>query len=83
MTMISFRTDESDVRAVNEWAEKLGVDRSQILREALRKYLASLAGDTDAELWQRTPLDAGEKMLAQIADWGPAEDWSEWADAAR
>lgn len=83
MTMISFRAEDSEARAVTEWAEKLGVDRSEILREALRKYLTSLAGDTDAELWQRTPLDTGERSLAEIADWGPAEDWSEWADAAR
>jgi hypothetical protein len=29
------------------------------------------------------PLDEGERSLALIADWGPAEDWSDWADAAR
>ena len=28
------------------------------------------------------PLDEGESSLAEIADWGPAEDWSDWADAA-
>ncbi len=23
----------------------------------------------------------GESALATIADWGPAEDWEDWADA--
>jgi hypothetical protein len=29
------------------------------------------------------PMSDGERALAEIADWGPAEDWSDWADAAR
>jgi len=28
-------------------------------------------------------MQEGEMALAAIADWGPAEDWSDWADAAR
>ena len=28
------------------------------------------------------PLNEGEKALAQVAEWGPAEDWSDWADAS-
>ncbi len=31
--------------------------------------------------WVEQPLDEGERALSQIADWGPAEDWSDWADA--
>lgn len=29
------------------------------------------------------PLTDDENALAEIADWGPAEDWADWADAAR
>jgi len=25
--------------------------------------------------------DDSESLLSEIADWGPAEDWSDWADA--
>ncbi|MEA2567329.1 MAG: hypothetical protein QOD49_2506, partial [Actinomycetota bacterium] len=32
-------------------------------------------------IWERLPLDQGELSLAAIADWGPAEDWSDWSDA--
>ena len=34
-------------------------------------------------LWVALPLTEGESALAAIADWGPAEEWEDWADAAR
>jgi predicted transcriptional regulator len=83
MTMLSFRVDEDEARAAQRWAERLGVDRSELLREALRRHLLRLASEDDAETWARQPLDQGEQSLGDIADWGPAGDWSEWADAAR
>jgi hypothetical protein len=45
--------------------------------------------DSDADqvqvcaTWGDKPLDEGERSLAAIADWGPTEDWSDWADATR
>ena len=82
MTMLSFRVDERDAAAAQEWAERLGVDRSQLLREALRRHLVRLAGDDDARKWLAQPLDANEQALDAIAEWGPAEGWEDWADAA-
>jgi hypothetical protein len=35
MTMLSFRVEESDARQAQSWAERLGVDRSELLRDAL------------------------------------------------
>lgn len=29
------------------------------------------------------PLTPDEESLAKIADWGPAEDWSDWVDEER
>ncbi len=81
MTMLSFRVDEEDARGAQMWAERLGVDRSELLRDALRRHLVRLAGETDAATWVEHPLDDGERSLALIADWGPAEDWLDWADA--
>lgn len=83
MTMWSFRVDERDAAEAQRWAERLGIDRSELLREALRRQLARLAGEHDADAWQRSPLSEAERSLAEIADWGPSEDWSDWADAAR
>jgi hypothetical protein len=40
-----------------------------------------LTSEDDAERWEAQPLDDGERALAGVADWGPAEDWSDWADA--
>lgn len=82
MTMLSFRVEDRDAAEAQRWAERLGVDRSELLREALRRHLDRLASEGDAELWAAAPLDAGERALAEIADWGPAEDWTDWADAA-
>lgn len=82
MTMLSFRVDEAEAAKVQEWADRLGVDRSELLRDAVRRQLNRLASETDAAAWQRQPLDEGERALSSIADWGPAEDWTDWADAA-
>jgi predicted transcriptional regulator len=83
MTMLSFRVADEEAERVQVWAERLGVDRSELLREALRQHLLRLASENDAVTWVERPLDDGERSLAAIADWGPAEDWSDWADAAR
>ena len=83
MTMLSFRLDDEEAKRVQAWADRLGVDRSELLREALRRHLLRLASENDATTWAEQPLEEGEQSLAAIADWGPAEDWSDWADAAR
>lgn len=84
MTMLSFRVDDRDAEEAQRWAEALGVDRSELLREALRRHLDRLASEGDVDRWAASPLDAGERSLGDIAEWGPAEDWSDWAvDAAR
>ena len=81
MTMLSFRVDERVAAEVQRWAEVLDVDRSELLREALRRHLDRLRSEGDAERWTAEPLEATERAVAGIADWGPAEDWSDWADA--
>ncbi len=82
-TMLSFRVDEQEAAEAQDWATRLGVDRSELLREALHRHLVRLASENDVTTWTETPLDEGERSLADIADWGPAEDWSDWADATR
>ncbi|MBS1836594.1 MAG: ribbon-helix-helix protein, CopG family [Actinobacteria bacterium] len=82
--MLSFRVDERDADDVRKWASALGIDRSELLRDALRRHLGRLASEGDADRWRAAPLDEGERSLDEIADWGPAEDWSDWVlDAAR
>lgn len=83
MTMLSFRVEEPEAQEVQAWAERLGMDRSQLLRDALRRHLLRLASERDAETWRRHPLSAEEQSLTAVEDWGPAEDWADWADAAR
>ncbi len=83
MTMVSFRVEDDQVAVLNRWAEELGVDRSSLLREAVRRHLVRLASESDAQRWLEMPLTSEERSLESIADWGPAEDWSDWADATR
>ena len=81
MTMLSFRVDADEAAQAQQWAERLGVDRSELLRDALRRPLQRLASEIDAATWMTHPLGEGEQLLSEIADWGPAEDWADWADA--
>jgi predicted transcriptional regulator len=83
MTMLSFRADDEDASAAELWARRLHIDRSELLREALRRHLAELAADHEARAYAAQPVTSEEHALAEIADWGPAEDWADWADAAR
>lgn len=39
---------------------------------------SALASEGDGDRWAAAPLDDGEQALMEIADWGPAEDWSDW-----
>jgi predicted transcriptional regulator len=82
MTMLSFRVDDEEAERVHAWALRLGVDRSQLLRDAVHRHLLRLASEHDAVTWAAQPLDENESSLALAADWGPAEDWADWADVA-
>ena len=83
MTMLSFRVEATDAQQAQVWAERLGVDRSELLRDALRQHLNRLAREVDVETWEQHPLTDEEKSLSTIADWGPDEDWGDWARATR
>lgn len=82
MTMLSFRVGEDEAAEVQRWAETLGLDRSELLRDALHRQLVRLRSEVDAATWERMPPTDTEQSLSQIADWGPAEDWADWTDAA-
>lgn len=81
MTMLSFRVTDDDAAAVELWARRLQMDRSELLREALRRHLTELASALEVQAYEQHPVTDEEKALAQTADWGPAEDWADWADA--
>lgn len=81
MTMLSFRVDDDEAATAQQWAQRLGVDRSELLRDALHRHLVRLRAEIDIETWRTNPLTEDEVAFGEIADWGPAEDWSDWADA--
>lgn len=81
--MLSFRVAEEDAGEAQRWADRLGVDRSELLREALQRHIVRLRAEEEVAAWKEIPLTDDENAFAAIADWGPAEEWSDWADAAR
>lgn len=83
MTMLSFRVDDDEAARAQEWAEQLGIDKSELLRDALHRHLVRLAAEREIKSWNDLPRSDAETAVASIADWGAAEDWSDWADAAR
>ena len=83
MTMVSFRLEDTDAAAMTRWAAELGVDRSTFLRDAVRLHIVRLAAEREVAAWVALPASTEELALAEVADWGPAEDWSDWADATR
>ena len=81
MTTLSFHVSETEAESVANWADKLGIDRSDLLRTALHRHLVTLASEEDSRIWLEMPLADGEVTLSAIADWGVAEDWSDWGVA--
>ena len=82
MTMLSFRVGDDDAASLERWADELGLDRSQILRDALHKHLVRLASEGEADTWAQMPLQDDELTLQKISAWGVAEDWADWQHAA-
>lgn len=81
-TMVSFRADDEDIAEADRWAEQLGIDRSELLRDALAGHLARLAAEHDVGAYRAEPFTTDEIALDDADDWGPAEDWSDWAASA-
>jgi hypothetical protein len=81
--MVSFRVDEDEAAALRSWSNELGVERSQLLRDALHQYLVRLRSEREAAIYERVPMTENELAVSEVDDWGTAEDWSDWADAAR
>lgn len=55
LTMLSFRVPADDAVAIQRWGEAPGVDRSEILRDALHRHPVGLSGESDPEKWRQQP----------------------------
>jgi hypothetical protein len=72
-----------DVAEADRWAGRLGVDRSELLRDALAGHFTRLTAEAEVAAYDAHPFDAGEHALDAGDGWGPAEDgsdWKAWAD---
>jgi hypothetical protein len=83
MAMLSFDSADEEANEAQRWADALGLDLGALLRQALHRHLAALRAEGDVARWAVSPNRAAPDPLRLIADWGQAEDWSDWVDAAR
>jgi hypothetical protein len=81
MTKLSFRVAETEAAETEHWAELLGVDKSQLLRDALHGHLARLEAQQHAHVWAADESSLSQTGRLVTAAWGPAEDWSDWDEA--
>lgn len=80
MTMLSFRVADDEAAEAQEWADRLGVDRSELLRDALHRRLVALRSEREGDHYDQFPVTQSELSLDEIADWGPADDWADWVE---
>jgi len=64
MTMLRFRVAAEEAAAAQRWADLLGIDRSDLLRSALRRHLARLAAEQDARRGEAAPPSEAEARPA-------------------
>ena len=76
--MVSFRAEEEDMEEADRWAKRLGVERSELLRDALASYLARLVAEAEPGAYGANPFTPEESALDAADEWSPAEDWSDW-----
>ena len=77
--MVTFRAEEDDVVAADRWAAILGVERSQLLRDALAGHLARLSAEGEVLAYEEQPFTDDEVAFDTTDAWGPAEDLADWA----
>lgn len=82
MTMLSFRLADAEAGELQHWVDVLGVDRSEFLRDAVHRQLVRLRSEAEAARVVEIPPTEAELSLGGVAEWGPAEDWTDWHDAA-
>ncbi len=84
MTMLSFRVDDMRGRGRSACGRIASASTGPSFF-ATRSTATSFASHprSTPSVGRRCRITDDELSLAAIADWGPAEDWSDWADAAR
>ena len=76
--MVRLRAVDADSVEVDRWAERFGMERSVLLRDALAGHLARLRAEEDVAAYAAQPETPDEVALDTADDWGPAEDWTDW-----
>lgn len=64
MAMFSFRVEDDEAKEATRWAQRLGIDRFELFRDALRRYLVRLR---DEDVLSVVALLGGNASVAAIS----------------
>lgn len=82
MTMFSFRVDSDEAEETARWpSDQALTDPNSCAKPFIDIWLDY--GQTRSGGMVDEALTSEETSLADVADWGPAEDWSDWLDETR
>ena len=74
MRPIQILMDERELKLIDREAKRLGTDRSKVMREAVRRYLAKLIRDADEQEYLES-YRAKPKDLKEIRAWSKVQAW--------
>lgn len=75
---LRFRVDDALAFALDREAERSGVARTELLRQATRELLYRLRCERDAAIYAAMPLTADEQVEPGAGAWPDADDGSDW-----
>lgn len=70
--IVGFHADAEDDAEADRWARRMGVERSELLREPIAMDLARLAAEENAAAFEAQTFNAEELALDNADERGPA-----------
>lgn len=74
MKPIQILMDEKELKLIDREAKRLGTDRSKVMREAVRRYLAKLIRDADEQEYLASYL-AKPQDRKELRAWSRIQAW--------
>ncbi|MHB8319549.1 MAG: CopG family ribbon-helix-helix protein [Acidimicrobiales bacterium] len=87
MSKVMVSLPDNLLQQIDDEARKRSTSRSALITAAARRELArddpEVRADRDANRRGDVDPHVIDLTSAAIADWGPADDWADWADATK
>ena len=76
MRPVQILMDERELKLVDREAKRLGLDRSKLMREAVRRYLSKLVREADEQQYIESYRSQPE-ALKELRGWEKIQAWPE------